>query len=395
MSSQQMAKLRNRFTTFSARRTRLALALLALVAFYPATSTAQSVATPSLPPHPAALSPAVQQFFAAVQANFAGWNLSHDGELTSAEIEIDLQNARVTGEAAAALAALKLAATHSNHLLDTRTYTLADIDSMEQKLQAGEKLDANFVGYFATGLKKQREVPRQLFSEGIPRLTAIRQDWTSDCYFLSTVGALAQVNPQAIVRLITPSGNGMYTVSFPGKPPVRVPAPTDAELATYSNARDGIWLSLLEKAYAIMRIKAEPMQAATKEPLDSVGFRTGNPKVVEILTGHQAKAIDLPANSHRPADEHLRQEVRSQLQNAFREHLAVMLGNSHHDYAIVAYEPASDLVTIHNPYDRGGSETYPDGVKVAYTDEGFFTLSVTQLVDYFNYLYFELGGRVG
>jgi len=174
---------------------------------------------------------------------------------------------------------------------------------------------------------------------------------------------------------------------------VRVPAPTDAQLATYSNARDGIWLSVLEKAYAIVRIKAEPMQASTREPLDSVGFRTGNPQVVELLTGHQSKEIYLPASSHRPADERLRQELRSRFQTAFREHLAVMLGDSHHDYAIVAYEPASDLVTIHNPYNRGGSEAYPDGVKASRTDEGFFTLSVTQMVDYFNYLYFELSSH--
>jgi Calpain family cysteine protease len=408
MSNQQTASLGDRFSNSVAPRRRFGLALLALVALYPATPMAQTspagpmpqpspaapMPQPTPPPRVVALPPPAQQFFAAVRTNFAAWNLAHDGQLTRAEIEIDLQDARITGEAAAALAALKLAATHYNHLPDTRTYTLADIDALEQKLQAGEKLDANFVGYFTTGLKKQREVPRQLFSEGIPRLTAIRQDWTTDCYFLSTVGALAQVNPQAIVRLITPAGNGMYTVSFPGKPPVRVPAPTDAELATYSNARDGLWLSLLEKAYAIVRIKAEPTQASTMEPLDSVGFRTGSSRVVELLTGHQSKTIELPAGSHRPADEHLRQELRSQLQAAFREHLAVTLGNSHHDYAIVAYEPSSDLVTIHNPYDRGGAETYPDGVKVSYSDEGFFTLSVTQLVNYFNYLCFELGSRV-
>jgi hypothetical protein len=399
MSKHQTSTSKLRFaaplTHSVTRHARLALACLALVASYPAASVAQSIAPPSIAPARVVALPApAQQFFAAVRANFTAWDLNHDGQLSREEIEIEMQDARITGEAAAALAALKLAATHSNHLPDTRSYTLADIDAMEKKLQAGQTLDANLVGYFTTGLRKQREVPRQLFSEGIPRLTAIRQDWTSDCYFLSTVGALAQVNPQAIVRLIARGSDGKFTVSFPGNPPIRVPAPTDAELATYTNARDGLWLSVLEKAYAIVRIKAEPTQASTKEPLDSVGFRTGNPGVVELLTGHPSKAIDLPANSHRPADEALRRELRARFQTAFRDHLAVMLGNSHHDYAIVAYEPASDLVTIHNPYNRGGSETYPDGTKVTFTDEGFFTLSTTQLVNYFNYMYFELGGRM-
>jgi hypothetical protein len=233
---------------------------------------------------------------------------------------------------------------------------------MGQKLRAREKLDADFVRYFTTGLKKQREVSRQLFSESIPRMTAIRQDWTSDCYFLATVGALAHVNPQAIVRLIAPGGDGRFTVSFPGRAPVRVPAPTDSELAAYTNARDGIWMGVLQKAYAIEVIKAQPRQPSTKEPLDSVGFRTGDPRVVlEVLTGHKGKVIDLPAASHRPADGYLLQEIRFQLQASYRQHLAVVLGNSHHDYSVVAYQASSDTVTIHNPYSRGGWENYPTG----------------------------------
>jgi hypothetical protein len=108
-----------------------------------------------------------------------------------------------------------------------------------------------------------------------------------------------------------------------------------------------------------VRIKAEPQQASTKEPLDSVGFRTDTPAVIELLTGHKYKSIDLPANSHRPAGGHLIQEVRSLLQASFREHLAVVLGNSRRDYAIVAYQPSSDTVAIHNPYDRGGFGNLP------------------------------------
>jgi hypothetical protein len=74
-------------------------------------------------------------------------------------------------------------ATKPNDLPDTRSYALADFDAMEQKLEAGQKLDPNFVDYFFAGLKKLKEVPRQLFSEGMPRLSAMQQRWTSDCYF--------------------------------------------------------------------------------------------------------------------------------------------------------------------------------------------------------------------
>jgi hypothetical protein len=244
MSNQRTTKSKMRFTSSFPRCARFGLACCALVAFYPGVSAAQSEALPRV----VTLTAPAQQFLAAVRANFAAWDRNHDGQLTREEIELDMQNPRITGDGAAALAALKVVATHSDHLSDTRSYGLADFDAMEQKLQTGQKLDPNFVAYFSGGLKKLKEVSRQLFSEGIPRLTAIRQDWTSDCYFLSAAGALAQANPQAIVRLVASNSDGSFTVSFPGKPAMRLPAPTDTEIATYSNARDGVWLSLLEKA---------------------------------------------------------------------------------------------------------------------------------------------------
>jgi hypothetical protein len=245
-------------------------------------------------------------------------------------------------------------------------------------------------------MKKLQEQPRELFVEGLPRISAIRQDFTSDCYFLSAVGALAQVNPQAIVRLIAPNRDGSFTVSFPGQPGVRVPAPTDSEIATYTISKDGIWLSVLQKAYAILRIRHEPKQASTREPLDSVGFRTGSTSVMDLLTGHRSRAIILPAQSHRPLDSRLLTQTRAEIQNALRDRREVTASNSHHAYAIVAYDSKNDLVTVHNPYDRGGFETWIEGGdKVRRTEEGFFVLPTERLVGNFYNVRFEEGGRAG
>jgi hypothetical protein len=100
------------------------------------------------------------------------------------------------------------------------------------------------------------------------------------------------------------------------------------------------------------------------------------------------KEIDLPGQTHRPADGRLVQELRSEMQAAMHDHRAVMLGNSHHDYSIVAFNPGADEVTIHNPYNRSGFEGFADGTKVTRTD-GFFTLKTEEMAKYFNYLYFE------
>src|SRR4029077_7957395 len=99
----------------------------------------------------------------------------------------------------------------------------ADIDAIERQLAERQKLDPNFIRFFAGALKKLEEQPRQLFVEGLPRMSAIRQDFTSDCYFLSAVGAVAELNPQAIVRLIAPNRDGSFTVTFPGRPAMRIP----------------------------------------------------------------------------------------------------------------------------------------------------------------------------
>lgn len=370
---------------FHVRTAGIAVALFATAALSSALATAEP--TPSAAAAP--LSSGAEQFFAAVRANFNAFDRNHDGRLTREEIEIDMQDPRITGGAAAALAALKVGATRSNHLTETKSYTLADIDVMESTLRAGGKLTPNVVKYFVTGLNKQTHVPRELFSSGAPHLGAISQSWTSDCYFLSTVGALAEANPGSLLRLIKSNSDGTYTVAFPGKQPVRLRAPTDSELAAYSDATDGIWLSLLEKAYAVVRIKDEPKQARTFEPLDSVGFRTGNPSVVGIITGHAFREINLPHKSHRPADGRLFADFRGELRSAVGDRRAVMLGNSHHVYAITGYDPATDTVTLHNPYNRSWKETLVDGSKFQST-QGFFTVPAAEVVNNFDYVYFEL-----
>jgi hypothetical protein len=343
-------------------------------------------------PH-VALPPVAQKFFAAVRANFAQWDLNHDGRLTREEIELDMQNARITGEAAAALAALKIGATTLDKLDETRDFSVADIDDMERMLRDGRKLDINFVGYFYVGLKKLEDTPRELFAQGQPHLTAMRQYFTSDCYFLSAVGAVAETNPTALVKLITTEGAGTYLVRFPGQPALRVSAPTDAEIATYTAAKDGVWLSVLQKAYALVRIRMEPKEAKTRQPLDSVGFRLGSTSVMELFTGHPSRAIRLGGESDKGVTGPMVTQVRSALTAAFRDRRAVTASMSHHAYAITAYDPAADLVTIHNPYNSAGFETLPEGNKVRRTDDGFFTISTAQFASSFYYVRVEQGGR--
>jgi len=346
-------------------------------------------------PRVASLPPVAKQFLAAVRANFSQWDRNHDGVLTREEIELDMQDARITGEAAAALAALKIAATQTDELAETRTFSTADIDDIERGLGEGRRLDTTFIIYFSVALKKLDETPRELFAQGLPHLTAMRQYFTSDCYFLSAVGAIAETNPTTLVRLVTPDSDGFYMVRFPGQAAVRVSAPTDSEIAAYTAAKDGLWLSVLQKAYATVRIRMEPKEATTRQPLDSVGFRTGSTGVMELFTGHASRAIRLGAESEKGATGPMVAQVRTALRAAFREHRAVTASKNHHAYAITAYDAAADRVTVHNPYNSSGSETLSEGDKISRDSDGFFTISTAQLAKAFFYMRIEQGGRVG
>jgi len=71
-----------------------------------------------------------------------------------------------------------------------------------------------------------------------------------NCHFVSAMTSLAQTDPAAIVRMIRDNHNGTYTVTFPGQEPIRVNAPTNAELAFFGTGDShGLWSTVLQQAY--------------------------------------------------------------------------------------------------------------------------------------------------
>ena len=82
-----------------------------------------------------------------------------------------------------------------------------------------------------------------------------------------------------------------------------------------------IWFNLLERAFALHRIKLQPSSVpVTGEVMDSVGFRRGGTDVMDILTGHKSKVVNLAAKTRRPADPLMLKQVRSEVQAAIRDH---------------------------------------------------------------------------
>jgi hypothetical protein len=287
-------------------------------------------------------------FLQTVRTNFAAWNTSHTGKLMLTEIEAGMQNPAYKGDAGATLSALMWSARPGKDKPEPRVFTLADFDAIEQSLASGDKLNRKLVSDFAEGRRKIAAENRELFADKIPHLEAIRQQKDSDCYFNSAVGSLANERPQLIVKMIRKNPDGSYTVTFPGQTPEKIPEPTDAEIAAYTDASDGIWFNLLEKAYGRIR-KLQPGKL-TNEPLDAAALHGGNTaEIVRLLTGHETKNINFPIKSGKDPDNKFFNQIRAEISGAFDAHLAVTTGKAHHAYAVVAFDGRTDMFTLHNP----------------------------------------------
>ena len=334
------------------------------------------------------LSDDARSFLAVVRSNFATWDVSHKGRLTLAEIEADMQNPAIKGDAAAALAALMWGAKPTKAEPEPRSYALADFDAIEKTLMDGKKPDRSYVATFAEGVRKVAAERRELFADKEPHLDAIRQQKDVDCYFNSAVGSLAQERPEAIVKMIRKNPDGGFTVTFPGRAPEKIPAPTDGEIAAYTDTSDGLWFNVLEKAYGEIR-KINP-KSVTNEPLDAAALHGGSPaEIITLLTGHKTKNILFPIKSGHPADNQLLNQVRTQISSALDSHLAVATGKVSHAYAVVSYDGRTDTFTLHNPYDRAGKEKMLDGDAEPRDEKGFFTLTTVKFVENFNNVVIE------
>jgi hypothetical protein len=112
------------------------------------------------------------------------------------------------------------------------------------------------------GLSTQNYKNLPLFGSMGPQVSDIQQGASGDCYFLSTLGAMAQANPSSIRRLVVDLGDGTYAVHFHDANGKSVFVRVDADLWTDAEgspvfARFGqqntLWVPIVEKAWAFYR----------------------------------------------------------------------------------------------------------------------------------------------
>jgi hypothetical protein len=267
-----------------------------------------------------------------------------------------------------------------------------------------------------------RTIKRSLFLDKDPNFLSFHQGRMEDCYFLAVVGDVVCRDPRRLRSLIAERDGG-YSVSFPGARTVSVPFLTDAELVMGASvgADHGVWLSVLEKAFGLLR--AEHWEARQRElAAASVGGigASANPHsatiadimghggspvlVIALFTGHGVNTVRMDRwfeEQEGPAATNAIHELLAELTSAKRLITVSGAGRRasvplpagiirNHVFGVVGYRPVERLVVLFNPWGNFFNPKGQPGIENGYlTRHGVFDVPLQDFVRIFSNLDYE------
>jgi hypothetical protein len=281
-------------------------------------------------------------------------------------------------------------------------------------------------------------------------LDNMRQGPLGDCFLVATIGAMVAHHPSDLTDLIKPLGGGDFLATFPNAQPFTLHPLTQSQLVLSSTSSgDGVWLAVVEQAYGKFREKAKG--SADEEGTDIIA-NGGNPgTTLALMTGHQYRRVGFAVTAKRRVTDESRMLplLRKELIAAFREGrlvtasvtppilnpttqpttgsttapvqariappttmpiklattgpatrpmlTAAMLPKippnitTKHAYAVLSYDPATDMLEIWNPHGQQFTPKGPDGLANGYTTiHGRFHISAREAATFFTAFTFEL-----
>lgn len=329
-----------------------------------------------------------KDFCAIFERLFAKLDANRDGKLDLAELKKALHDPSIKKDDAAALATLFSLVQMEDGLPDGLTREkLAEIKSGA----GGSDLNDWVAILFQNNRTDLGWKSREVFTGGQPVAETVKQGRFGTCYFLAALVAKAKADPDSIKKMIKDNGNGTFTVTFPGARAVTVQAPTDAELLVHASAgSNGMWVTIIEKAYGQMRNQDADKPLA--EPMDQVEGGTADDGIGPLTK----KGLD--------EDElwiTFESTTRAKIQKALKNHkmitCRVKKGGSkevqdQHAYTVIGYDPKTDMVTIRNPWGQGGNRAEPQNPDGSAKDgqmDGVFQLTISQFDDIFTAIAYE------
>ncbi len=399
------------------------------------------------------------QFAQVVRSRFQSWDSNHDGALSPAEVDQWTVDPQTKGDAAAAIATIKLAMRRKTDPI--KTFTLAMIEGPAPKDPGATDVEEDDTAMkdprtlsdlqkrYRASLRRIAQAQRTVFADDHPDLGSFHQGPLGDCYFVSMVGALAYHEPARLSGMLRPAADGSCAVQFPGQKTVDVPPLTDAQIAISSTAgKDGLWLPVVEQAFGLHRQSSRaapqaghespPPDPRDDEPTDLIAHGGYAGTTIELLTGHDAARIGLggvatktpePAKTGQPSksgppdksgeparpdsaaktpkpltDEQLQEraaKMRELLPGLLENKRLVSVGtakefklppgiNPSHAYAILAFDPSTDRVTIWNPHGNSFKPKGPPGLEHGYpTRGGRFDMPLAEVARVFRGFVYE------
>ena len=322
-------------------------------------------------------------FDATLEQHFDAWDADDDLTLSPDEVDRSCLAPKVTGAAAAAIAAIKHVVRSNSY--EVPTLTLDGLTKAQRTRAAAPKADAptpasagdadradsgetrpaagapkrapNFAASFRSGLSRIQTTPRVLFADDTPDLDACRQGPIGDCWLLASVGAFVHRDPKALQELVTATKDG-FRVRFADGQSVDVAPLTDAELALSGTTGDeGLWLPVVEKAMGQLRQLQNPQKHTADTASDALAAAFADKRLVTCSTNTAA---------HPPG----------------------IAGK--HAYAVLGYDAAAQVVTVWNPHGRSRKPDGPSGLQHGYaTTKGVFALPLREFVQAFSSMAWE------
>ncbi|HEY9840072.1 MAG TPA: C2 family cysteine protease [Candidatus Obscuribacterales bacterium] len=360
---------------------------------------------------------------APLQTHFDEIDEDHNQLLSASEMAAARGNAHYKGEEAAAMAAvfknlseLQLLSDDTKILpklpqnkyldkfplqsYDERGLSRKDMERFLELTGKGNSAVSSTVGSFSMVLYSANSAKAPIFANGLEsiRFDNVQQGELGDCYFISAVAALANTpkGKQQIQNMIKEIGNDYVTVTFPGKLPVTISRPTEGELSMYaSTGNDGMWLPILEKAYAKLK-NDNPMLLSKANPYDMIGSGGLLMSGVGVVTGKSTDTDLLMLTSTST--------LRKKLTEAARDKRVMTTGTNGslnpwgkketdnglpkgHAYSVLDFDPKTDMVTVRNPW--GNTEVSDghgprDGV-----DDGVFKMPLSEFKSTFDMICYQ------
>jgi hypothetical protein len=333
-----------------------------------------------------------------IRKNFKKWDLDEDGIISDDDLSELIKNPQIKGEDAANLATLNIFRFRIRVLNNddkSGGISLEDLDAYDEKRKTNVMMGITLAIQKAAHMNKIDNQSRELFPQNFPDPLKVKQGGLGDCYFISAVSSKASQDPQSIKNMISANDDGTYSVKLPGRDEIKINSPTDTEIALFSGAGDnGLWLSLLEKAYA--ESENNSSWFFKKDiPQDAIGNDGYLKEGIRAITGNDA---DVDITFFTTYD-----TTRNKLEDAMNKKAVITAGiyegfleedksneglAGDHAYTILNYDREKDEVTVRNPW---GHTDFADSVfrYHDYNNDGTFKMSLEKFDKYFSIIAYE------